>query len=187
MEKKNQVKLFVILILVAMAAALFLASGCVTSKGKLYTLSDSTNVKSTSIKDSSVVEQSTIKKDSSKRIEDAEYWRKIIEYGNRPDTTIVSNNYYPQPTRIIYEGGKSRTEETRWSLDSSTFRAFTMFMLAQSDSTNVRLERIEKTKRSSGLGFGAFLTFALIGVGLILLNKGVSFLGNNYSITKKSV
>ena len=161
----------------------FPITGCEVFKFLRQNSSDSTAVKKTAVTNSDSTAGGSVKKETSNSKEESEWWRIIQQYQPKGgDTTI--NNFYPQPATIIYEGGKGSREEIKNTTDSSWYSNIMKMMADTFDSTNRRLDTIERSKHSETKGLG-LVTIVLIGVGLLIANKLLGFFGNNYRIAKK--
>ena len=170
--------------LVALTIA-FLFSGCEVFKTFKGNKTDTASVK----KSATIVENSgeggTIRTEDNRSHEENEWFRVTMKYltgNNDRDTTI--NNFITQPATVIYEGGKSSRDEERKLFDSSWYQNMMSMVGLAVESMSRSVDNYEKTKHSETKGIG-WVTILLIGVGLMILTKGLGFLAKKYAITGK--
>ena len=160
-------------------------SGCEVIKTFKGNKSDTASVKRSALSLDNTGEGAAVRTEDNKSHEENEWFRVTMKWlAEKKDGDTTINNFITQPATVIYEGGKSsRAEETK--LVDSTWYHNIMKMVAMAvDSTSRKSNNYEKTKHSATKGSG-WITLLLIGIGLIALNKGLGFIGNNYTITKK--
>ena len=161
----------------------FSMAGCEVFKFRKQSKEDSAAVKKATIISTDSTNGGSVKKETINVKEFFDWWKVTQQFQPKSgDTTI--NNFYPQPATIIYEGGRGTREESKSSIDSNYYTNIMKMMMATFDSTNRRLDTIEKTKHSETKGLGV-ITLVLLGVCLLIANKLLGFVGNNYSISKK--
>lgn len=177
MTERTQKKLFLVLALVMLLVILFFSSGCEVLKNKSSRSSDSTSVKKLTVNDSNVNAGGNVSKNETKAKEANEWERTIYQYGR---DTNVTNVY---PSTIIYERGSGTKEQQNNSTDSSFYFNLEKRLMNAIDSTNSNKQETEKDKSSNTKGVG-LITIILIGLGLIVLNKGVGFIGSKYRLVK---
>lgn len=197
----NQKMYSLMAVLIALLAIVIIAlTSCRSSRSFKSSLDDSTSVKK-SVDDSTrlvkgtvsgkdSLDQVNVKKSTSTSKEENDWWKTTYEYlQNQPKggDTIINNII--TPTRIIYEGGKNKKEETVSTVDSNTLKLVQTFMAAyvdsslarkeRSDSTRVVHERSEGTKKTGGLSLWWILA-AIVAMEFIrplLQSAGKAFMG----------
>lgn len=147
--------------------------------------SDSTSVAKTQTEKRDSTAAGAVTTTNTKSKEDYEWWRVILENMPKGDTTVTVNNIYPAPARVIYEGGSGKVETETASKDSVWFHQLALLIKASTDSTNRRIDNIEKQSKTETKGLGLFTLILVMG-GAVVLFKLLGFVGNNYSIAKKT-
>lgn len=174
----------VLVIYIIAVIVLVFSTGCNIERYFSRQRSDSTAVSKvkTGFKDS--VNSGSVSTNNSKSKEDYEWWRMIVENMPKGDTTVTVNNIYPAPARVIYEGGSGTRQEEKQSKDSTWMHQVFSLIKESLDSTNRRIDNVEKQSKTETKGLGLFTLILLMG-GAVVLFKLMGFIGNNYSITKK--
>lgn len=175
----------VLLIYMLAVIVLVFCTGCNIERFFSRQRSDSTAVSKvqTGIKDS--LNSGSVSTNNSKSKEDYEWWRMIVENMPKGDTAVTVNNIYPAPARVIYEGGSGTRQEEKQSKDSTWMHQLFSLIKESFDSTNRRIDNVEKQSKTETKGLGLFFTLILVMIGAVLLFKLMGFVGNNYSIIKK--
>lgn len=182
---KDNDKLELVVYVVALFALIILIlTSCNIERFFTRQRSDSTAVSKvqTGIKDS--LNSGSVSTNNSKSKEEYEWWRMIVENMPKGDTTVTVNNIYPAPARVIYEGGSGTRQEEKQSKDSAWMHQVFSFIKESLDSTNRRIDNVEKQSKTETKGLGLFTLILVMG-GAVVLFKLMGFIGTNYSITKK--
>jgi cobalamin biosynthesis Mg chelatase CobN len=167
-----------------------LSTGCAFQfkKAKRSLTTDSTSVKRLDIKTSDTTAQGAVHKQETTTKENNEWFRMLIPLLNQKggDTTI--NNFISQPGQqqrpyIIYEGGKGSKEQTTNTVDSSWFNQMKLMQQNMLDSMNAKMTKTS-TDKSSSAGI-SLMTLILVGLAFLVINFGIGYFKNKYSITKK--
>lgn len=124
-------------------------SSCNVFKTKTQRHTDSTALHKITITDSAGNTAVAVKKEETKSTEENEWWRIIQLFAGKKDTTINNTNLYP--STIIYEGGKQKKEESAMRYDSAFLAQFARFFFQKIDSTNARIDEVNKQKKSSAI------------------------------------
>ncbi len=181
------IKMTIIFLLLCVLMGLLVCtfSSCEILKHKKSETLDSTRIIKTVVAIKDTTSAGVVSKEKTTEKEANEWWRVIQQFQpHGGDTTIVYNNHYPQPATVIYEGGKGSREATAERTDSAWINSVMTMVATSLDSMNKKLTTIEKDKKSETKGVG-LLTVLLLGVGFVLLNYLLGFVGSNYSIVKK--
>lgn len=181
MQKDNTIKslLLILLAVVCILFTLLLCSGCEVFKFRKENKTDSTAVKKKIAVATDSSNGGSVKKEETKSKEENEWWRLIQHYGR--DT--VTNNFYPQPATIIYEGGRGNKEESTSTVDSSYYQNMMRMVAMSFDSLNRKVDSIENKKHSETKGVG-LITLLLVAGGAVVLLKLMGWVGSNYSFVK---
>ena len=182
---KEQRRLISGMIYLGVLAIALLCFAAITLTGcKLITHSQKSSHDTTAVKKSTIEIDAnnsggSVKKDTGSKTSEFEWWR-IAKLFPR-DTNVT--NVYPQPTAIIYEGGKGKSEETHSAYDSTFYINIMKYMNSRIDSINSHQAASEHSTemRTNGLGL---VTIILIAAGAVLLNRAMIYAGNNFSINK---
>lgn len=111
MKHKTVMAVFTVAICAMLAlAAVLVLSGCASTKTKSSSYTDSGAVKK--------LDSGQVKKSTSSSSFENEWWRTTALFPPTKDTNVVNNYIYPQPTQIIYEGGKSKGQASSTNYDS---------------------------------------------------------------------
>ena len=166
--------------LLILAAAL--CSSCEILKTRSELKADSTHKATLAIDTKDSTAGGAVSKINYESKDDYEKWRAIFTYPR--DTNVSVTNVYPQPTTVIYEREKGTKTEATNKTDSSWFVNVFKHLFNALDSTNSKVDRIDKSKHSETKGLGLF-TIVLLLLGYLVVSKGADFVFSNYSFTKK--
>ncbi len=171
------------IVLLAIIVAVF-SSGCSIEKFFSRQRSDSTIVAKTQTEKKDSTSAGSVNTTNNKSKEDYEWWRVILENMPKIDSNVTVNNIYPAPARVIYEGGTGKIEQEVNSKDSTWFYQLALLIKATTDSTNKRIDNLEKKKDVSTPGLGLW-TLIIVAGGAVIFFKLLGYAGSNFTITKK--
>lgn len=171
------------IVLLAIIVAVF-SSGCSIEKFFSRQRSDSTTVAKSQTEKKDSTSAGSVNTTNTKSKEDYEWWRVILENLPKKDTNVTVNNIYPTPARVIYEGGTGKIEQEVNSKDSTWFYQLALLIKATTDSTNKRIDNLEKKKDVSTPGLG-IITVILIASAVAVFFRVISYVGSHYKLSKK--
>ncbi|HEV7782599.1 MAG TPA: hypothetical protein VGO58_15095 [Chitinophagaceae bacterium] len=182
-------KLLIILLIISVLMTCVLSSGCSFDmfKTKAERSMDSAGKKSVITVQNDSSNSGHIKKDEGKSKEQYDYWKTTLEFmqGQKGDTTINNIYNYPQPTKVIYEGGKGIKEESHSNIDSGWMVQMQHKYEASLDSAVKSMREVSKVKESH-TGMPPLFQLGLLGLGFIIINKVFGAIGKKYTITQKN-
>ncbi len=183
MTRKNALLLTILLLMVLFVSTCVLTS-CSIEKFFSRQRSDSTTVAKTQTEKKDSTSAGSVNTTNTKSKEDYEWWRVILENLPKKDTNVTVNNIYPAPARVIYEGGTGKIEQEVNSKDSTWFYQLALLIKATTDSTNKRIDNLEKKKDVSTPGLG-IITVILIAAAVAVIFRVISYVGSHYKLSKK--
>lgn len=183
MTRKNALLLTILLLMVLFVSTCVL-TGCNIEKFLSRQRSDSTIVAKTQTEKKDSTSAGSVNTTNTKSKEDYEWWRVILENLPKKDTNVTVNNIYPAPARVIYEGGTGKIEQEVNSKDSTWFYQLALLIKATTDSTNKRIDNLEKKKDVSTPGLGLW-TLIIVAGGAVIFFKLLGYVGSNYKLSKK--
>lgn len=173
-----------VIIAILLFLLMLLNTNCSIEKFFSRQRSDSTDVTKTQTEKKDSTSAGSVNTTNTKSKEDYEWWRVILENMPKKDTNVTVNNIYPAPARVIYEGGTGKIEQEVNSKDSTWFYQLALLIKSSTDSTNKRIDNLEKKKDVSTPGLG-IITVILIAAAVAIFFKGVSYIVSNYKLSKK--